>query len=117
MLARLKNPEAARSYLNYCIREGELSDVLTALEKIAKAQGGLSKLARESGLSRVNLYSALSEEGNPRFDSIQKVLRSLGMQMQVEPLRKPRTARSSKLIRSRRSSEGLQRSHPKKQAA
>ena len=103
MLERLKDPQEAQSYLNYCLREGELWDVLTALRKIAEAQGGLSKLARETGLSRVNLYSALSEEGNPRFDSIAKVLRSLGLQVTVEPLR------ASKLIKAPRTARALLR--------
>jgi len=104
-LEELKDPEEARSYLNYCLREGDLSDVLAALHSIAKAQGGFSKLARETGLSRVNLYSALSETGNPRFDSISKVLRSLGFEVTVEPLRSKQTPhRSSKLLKSERAS-------------
>ncbi len=107
-LEGLKDPEEARSYLNYCLREGELPDVLDALQSIAKAQGGLTKLARETGLSRVNLYSALSETGNPRFNSISKVLRSLGMQVTVEARRSdpPRAKRIPRggLIRSERTS-------------
>jgi probable addiction module antidote protein len=104
-LEELRDPEKARAYLNYCLREGDLSDVLAALQSIAKAQGGFSKLARETGLSRVNLYSALSETGNPRFDSISKVLHSLGWQVAVEPLHAK--DRTSKLVKSRRSSSTL----------
>ena len=84
MLQSLKDSEVAKASLNYVLREGELSDVLALLKDIAKAQGGFSKLARETGLSRVNLYNALSESGNPRFDSIAKVLHSLGLQVAVE---------------------------------
>ena len=106
-LEGLKDPDEARAYLNAALNEGELRYVLLAMQDIAKAQGGFSKLARETGLSRVNLYSALSETGNPRFDSISRVLRSLGMQVTVEPLQKKKSARragASKLVKSVRSS-------------
>ncbi len=105
-LEELKDPEEARAYLNYCLRDGELSDVLAALQSIAKAQGGFSKLARETGLSRVNLYSALSETGNPRFDSISKVLHSLGFTVTVEPIHS-KLHRSSKLLKSSRTLKPL----------
>jgi len=109
-LEGLKDPEEALAYLNFCLREGELWDVLAAMQSIAKAQGGFSKLARETGLSRVNLYSALSETGNPRFDSISKVLRALGMQVTVEPLQKKkalRRASTSKLVKTQRTARTL----------
>ena len=117
-LEGLKDPEEARAYLNAALRDGELRYVLMALQDIAKAQGGFSKLARETGLSRVNLYSALSESGNPRFDSISKVLHSLGLQVAVEPLHASgrarfSRARASKLAHIPRSSSALSRGRVK----
>jgi probable addiction module antidote protein len=87
MLEMLRDPAEARAYLNSVIEDGEMEYILIALNKVAKAQGGFSKLARKTGLSRENLYTALSPEGNPRFDSITKVLHSLGLRMSVEPLK------------------------------
>jgi probable addiction module antidote protein len=107
MLQGLETVEGAREEINFVLRNGEPGDLFLLLQDIAKAQGGFSKLARETGLSRVNLYSALSETGNPRFDSISRVLRSLGMQVTVEPLQKKKSARragASKLVKSERSS-------------
>lgn len=57
------------------------------LEKIARNLGdiakvrGMSQLARETGLSRENLYRSLSGEGRPEFATILKVSRALGFSM------------------------------------
>jgi probable addiction module antidote protein len=84
MLEHLKDPEEARATLNYVLQFGEPEDVFAALRDIAKAQGGFSKLARKTGLGRESLYHALSEDGNPRWDTISKVLDSLGLRLSVE---------------------------------
>jgi probable addiction module antidote protein len=105
MLQGLETTEGAREEINFVLRNGEPGDLFLLLQDIAKAQGGFSKLARETGLSRVNLYSALSETGNPRFDSISKVLNALGMQVTVEPLQKrkaPRLASTAKIVKAPR---------------
>ena len=44
---------------------------------IAKARG-MSKIAEETGLSRPSLYKALSQGSKPQFDTILKVLRAVG---------------------------------------
>jgi probable addiction module antidote protein len=112
-LELLKDPAEARAYLEVALEDGEPYYILKALNKIAKAQGGFSKLARKSGLSRENLYTALSPDGNPRFDSITKILHSLGLRMSVVPLqskrRAPRVATkrasANRTLRSKRASK------------
>jgi probable addiction module antidote protein len=42
-------------------------------------------LAAKSGLSRESLYRALSEDGNPRLDTLMKVLTALGIKLTVAP--------------------------------
>jgi probable addiction module antidote protein len=116
MLQGLETTDGAREEINFVLRNGEPGDLFLLLQDIAKAQGGFSKLARETGLSRVNLYSALSETGNPRFDSISKVLHALGMQVAVEPLQKKKVARrasTSELVKARRASSTLSRAKTK----
>jgi probable addiction module antidote protein len=112
-LELLKDPAEARAYIEVALEDGEAYYILKALNKIAKAQGGFSKLARKSGLSRENLYTALSPDGNPRFDSITKILHSLGLRMSVVPLqskrRAPRVATkrapANRILRSKRASK------------
>jgi predicted phosphatase len=39
----------------------------------------MSAVAKDAGLSRENLYKALSSEGHPEFSTVMKVLGSLGV--------------------------------------
>ncbi|WP_340529869.1 addiction module antidote protein [Cupriavidus necator] len=51
-----------------------------ALGVVARARG-MTRLARETGLSRESLYRSLSGEGNPEFGTIWKVMRALGIRL------------------------------------
>jgi len=51
------------------------SGIRTALGAIARARG-MTQLARDTGILRDGLYTALSSEGNP---SILKVVHALGL--------------------------------------
>jgi probable addiction module antidote protein len=46
---------------------------LLALRTLAKTKGGLTKIARETNLSRQNLYKSLSSNGNPRLSTLDAV--------------------------------------------
>ncbi|TCV95869.1 putative addiction module antidote protein [Luteibacter rhizovicinus] len=75
--------EATRkAYLNACLEEdpGDGSLVRAALGDIARARG-MSKLARDTGISREGLYRALSAEGNPEFATVMRVIRALGLHL------------------------------------
>ena len=107
LLGPLRTREGAQEELDFVLREGEAADLNLVLMAIAKAQGGLSKLARDTGLSRENLYGALSYEGKPRFETIQQIVRALGLQFTVEPLRaKRRVTKSKSAPIARRASNG-----------
>ena len=73
----LDNDEMIKEYLNTVLEEGDSNDIVTALGYIAKALG-MSKIAEETGLSRPSLYKALSEGAKPQFETILKVLRAVG---------------------------------------
>ena len=73
----LDNDEMIKEYLNTVLEEGDSNDIVTALGYIAKAFG-MSKIAEETGLSRPSLYKALSEGAKPQFETILKVLRAVG---------------------------------------
>ena len=42
-------------------------------------------IARETGLGRESLYKALSSSGNPEFATVRKVVRPLGLKLNVTP--------------------------------
>ena len=80
----LRSREDARLYLEACAEEdpGDGSLIRAALNDIARA-GNMSRLARDTGLSREGLYKALSEDGNPSFATVMRIARALGMQLRV----------------------------------
>jgi probable addiction module antidote protein len=82
----LRTPEEMALYLDACIEEsnGDAAFIAKALGDIAKAQG-MSKVARDSGLSRESLYKALSGERVPDFSTILKVTKALGVQLHAAP--------------------------------
>jgi probable addiction module antidote protein len=88
LLEKLKNSEYARVYLETALEEyGKDQDseaFLLALRDVVAAQGGLGKLAEETGLNRAGIYKALSKRGNPRLDTMEKILRNLGFRLSIE---------------------------------
>ena len=80
----LDNNEMIAEYLNTVLKEGDNSDVITALGHIAKAIG-MTKIAAETGLSRPSLYKALSEGAKPQFSTIMKVVKAVGGEIQIVP--------------------------------
>ncbi|MDR1311529.1 MAG: putative addiction module antidote protein [Burkholderiaceae bacterium] len=85
VLERLQTDEDMSLYLDACFEEdpGDGSLVRAALGDIAKAKG-MSKIARDTGLARESLYRALSDDGNPEFATIMKVIGTLGIRLRAE---------------------------------
>ena len=91
LLKDLKDTKYAAGYLTAAMEEGE--DVfLLALRDVAKAQGGVTALARVTKLNRENLYDILSEKGNPRLKSILPILDHLGLELSFKPKTKKKRA-------------------------
>ncbi|MDO9553484.1 addiction module antidote protein [Rhodonellum sp.] len=80
----LDNNEMIAEYLNTVLAEGNDSDVIVAIGHIAKSIG-MTKIAQETGLSRPSLYKALSDGAKPQFETIMKVLRAIGGEIQINP--------------------------------
>jgi len=57
---------------------------LVALRDVAEARaGGMANLAAEAKMNRETLYRTLSVEGNPRFSTLESLLRALGLNLTV----------------------------------
>lgn len=80
----LETKEDVRLYLEACFEEdpGDGSLIRAALNDVARAQN-MAQLSRDAGMSREGLYKALSQEGNPSFATVLRVVRALGMQLRV----------------------------------
>lgn len=81
----LKDEEAIIAYLQEAIESGDVALVSHALGVVARARG-MAQIAREAGVSRENLYRALSDEGNPELGTVMKVMKALGVKLSVSPL-------------------------------
>ena len=80
----LRTEEDARFYLEAAFEE-DLGDgrlIRAALSDIARGRN-MSELAREIGMTREGLSEALSEDGDPSFGIVLKIIRVLGMRLRV----------------------------------
>ncbi len=81
----LDSNEMIAEYLNAVLEEGNDTEVVAAIGNIAKAIG-MTKIAKETGMSRPSLYKALSDGAKPQFSTIMKVLKAVGGQLKVNPV-------------------------------
>ena len=80
--AFLDDEEVIAEYLTAAL-EGENPDVfLAAVGNVAKARG-MSAIAESTGLGRESLYKAMAPGAKPRYDTVLKVLQSLGVKLTV----------------------------------
>ena len=77
---QLRTPKEMAAYLEAWLAEApaDASGIARALGDIARAVG-MSKVAKQSGLSRESLYKALGDGGNPSLDTILRVARAVGV--------------------------------------
>jgi len=81
----LDSEEMIAEYLNTVLEDGESSDLIIAIGHIAKSIG-MTKIAEKTGMSRPSLYKALSDGSKPQFETIMKVLKAIGGQINVKPM-------------------------------
>src|ERR1051326_3789663 len=80
----LDTPEAIAEYLTEALEDDDPKFIAKAMGAAARARG-MSEAAREAGVSRENLYRALSGDTKPEFDTIRRVLDALGVRLEVKP--------------------------------
>lgn len=80
----LTQPEDQVELLNDALVSGDRAYIAHALGIVARARGGIGKLAADAGLGRQALHRALRKDGNPQLDTLLKVLNALGLRMKIE---------------------------------
>ena len=86
--AYLDNEEAIADYLTTILEDDNPALLAAALGDIARAKG-MSDIAKATGLSRESLYKALRPDAQPRFDTITKVCKALGICLVAQPIHQP----------------------------
>lgn len=80
----LDSEEMIAAYLSSILEDGDADEFIAALGDVARAKG-ISELAAQTGLGRESLYKTLSGNSKPRFDTVLKITRALGIEMSLIP--------------------------------
>ncbi|MDR2189519.1 MAG: addiction module antidote protein [Azonexus sp.] len=81
-----KDPYYAAELLNSILEDGEQGELLIALRQMAKAFGGVSKVAEAAQINGTHIYRALSAKGNPEIRSLSAILKVMGLRLAVQPI-------------------------------
>ena len=80
--AFLDDDEVIAEYLSAALEDSNPDVFLAAIGQVAKARG-MGAIAEGAGLGRESLYKALTPGAKPRYDTVLKVLQSLGVKLSV----------------------------------
>jgi probable addiction module antidote protein len=78
----LEDDEVVAEYLTAALEDPDPDVFLTAVGNVAKARG-MTSIAENAGVGRESLYKALTPGAKPRYDTVLKVLHSLGVKLTV----------------------------------
>ena len=78
----LVGEDVIAEYLSAAAEDPNPDVFLVALADVAKARG-MAQVAKASGLGRESLYKALSVGAHPRHETINAILRALGVKFAV----------------------------------
>ena len=79
----LDNDKAIAEYMTAVLETGDADLLLLALADVARAKG-MAQVAKDSGLGRESLYKALAPGAKPRFETIVKVAKALGVKFTAQ---------------------------------
>jgi probable addiction module antidote protein len=83
----LDSEEVIAEYLNAALEAEDPDVFLVAVGDVAKARG-MAQLAKDAGLGRESLYKALAPGAKPRYDTVLKLIRALGVELHAAPAHK-----------------------------
>jgi probable addiction module antidote protein len=83
LLKRLAEPEYAAEYLAQTLAQNDSAAFLIALKDVVDAGGGVGHLAQHVRITRPSLYKILSENGNPTLETLQQILKPLGLRVSI----------------------------------
>ena len=81
----LNDDEAIAEYMTAVLETNDSDLLLLALSDVARAKG-MAQVAKDAGLGRESLYKALAPGAKPRFETVMKVSRALGVKFTAQPV-------------------------------
>lgn len=97
----LTDPESQAYLLNDALGTGDAGYIAHALGIIARARG-MSKVAQDAKVTRVALYKALSNDGDPRLSTLLGVLSAVEFGLTAFPIGKASSGRKPSKSRARK---------------
>lgn len=79
----LTDDDAIAEYMTAALESGDSDLLLRALGDVARVRG-MAQVARDTGLGRESLYKALAPGAKPRFETVLKVARALGLKLTAQ---------------------------------
>jgi len=73
----LQSEEDITTYLNDVFSTNDTQLIIAAIGDVARARG-MTKIAEDAQCGRESLYKSLSQNGNPSFETVIKVMSALG---------------------------------------
>ena len=80
----LDDDAAIAEYMTAVFEANDPDLLLLALSDVARAKG-MAQVAKDAGLGRESLYKALAPGAKPRFETVMKVARALGVKFTAQP--------------------------------
>lgn len=79
----LPDDAAAAEYMTAVLEANDSDLLLLALGDVARARG-MAQIAKDAGLGRESLYTALAPGAKPRFDTVLKLVRAQGVRLTAQ---------------------------------
>lgn len=76
----LTSDDAIEAFLSDAFETGDARYIAKAVGVVARAKG-MSRIARDTGLAREQLYRSFSENGNPTLETTMAVLKAIGFEL------------------------------------
>ena len=107
LIEELADPEEALGYLQVSLEEylvdGDTLFFLKGLRNVVEAQGGISEIAKQIGITPQVLSKILSSGDPPSLCTLGAIVKAFGGQLSIEPLQTEKhtfASGSSELIKS-----------------
>ncbi|MDE1901856.1 MAG: putative addiction module antidote protein [Alphaproteobacteria bacterium] len=80
------HPEEVDDYVSILFdeyaKDGNTAALLSSLRIVGRVKG-MSRLAEASGITRKGIQKVLSEDGNPKFESVNAIMQAMGYRLAI----------------------------------
>lgn len=84
MAENLRDEEDIAAYITLVLEDEDPGELAHALGVVARARG-MAQIAADAGMGREALYKALRADSQPRFETIARVCKALGVKLVAQP--------------------------------